>query len=398
MRKLIWVGDAVVSSGFARATHKTLDAFVQSGRWDVKVIGINHYGDPHDYPYDIYPAIHWQSGGDPFGVRRTAQLTTAYRPDVIVVQQDPWNFAPYIKAAGNTPIIGAVAVDGKNCRGKELVGLKHAIFWTKFGQTEAQRGGYTGPSSVIPLGVDLKQYFEMDRAEARWRVGLPKELKDAFIVGNVNRNQPRKRLDLVITFFAEWIKSQKVRDAWLYLHVAPTGEDAYDCGQLAEYYGISNRVITTEAPLGYGVTEDQLNTIYNCFDCMFTCTQGEGMGLPHLEGMAAGIPQIVPRWSALADWPTEGSVQHVECSSIALTPGKINVIGGVADRVSSVLALDLMYRDGTYRESLAVNGLACAREDRFRWETVGKEFLKTVEAALDQTPLQISGLPEVVTT
>jgi hypothetical protein len=36
-------------------------------------------------------------------------------------------------------LVGAIAVDGKNCRGADLNGLDHVIFWTKFAEDEARK-------------------------------------------------------------------------------------------------------------------------------------------------------------------------------------------------------------------------------------------------------------------
>lgn len=386
MRRLLWVGDAVVASGFAKATHKTLEAFHKSGEWDVVVCGINYYGDPHEYPYPIFPAN--PGGHDAYGVHRTAQLVGALQPDVVIIQQDPWNFAEYLKRiGGSTPVIGAVAVDGKNCRGNELNGLSHAIFWTEFGQFEAKRGGFTGTSSVIPLGVDLDIYRPVMQAEARWRADFPDAIRDRFIVGNVNRNQPRKRHDLTISYFAEWVKEYGIKDAMLYFHICPTGEDAYDAKQLVKYYGMKGQFIISDPDnIGYGLPERSMPTVYSCSDVMFSTTQGEGWGLPHIESMACGVPQIAPDWSALAEWTVnkqgEDCAYLVPCTSIACTTSGVNTIGGIMDREAGIRALDTMYRDHEILMRYKQRGLALVEEDRFRWENIGARFLEVTDAVL----------------
>lgn len=380
MRKLLWIGDAACDSGFARATHYTLETLRKT--WDVSVLGLNYRGDPHDYPYPIYPCF---PGGDIFGFGRIHELIGKIGPDVVVVQNDPWNLPEYMKLTPSIPTIGALAVDGKNCAGRGLNGLALAIFWTQFALNEARRGGYMGPAAVVPLGVDLKVYYPEDQAKVRHLILGPKAEarmgQDAFIVGNVNRNQPRKRLDLCISYFAEWVKTREVKNAYLYLHVAPTGDDGYDCAQLASYYGIQSRLILAQPDPFHGATEEQLRMTYNCFDVMFTTTQGEGWGLPTLEGMACGIPQIVPDWSALGEWASEGALM-VPCTTIAVTPNKINVIGGVMDREEGICALDRIYRDtdARYRYQEAARKTACQPE--YRWEAIGEAFTKAIDEAM----------------
>jgi glycosyltransferase involved in cell wall biosynthesis len=373
MKKILWCGDAAVSSGFAKCTHEILDTIKNT--WDVTVLGINYRGDPHEYNYPIYPCY---SGGDLFGIKRIPELVDKIKPDIIVVQNDPWNFPSYIKAAGNVPVVGFIAVDGYNCRGKDLNGVEHAIFWTKFAEKEAIQGGYTGSTAVIPLGVDLSIYKPRDRKEVIREAKLPEKLDNYFIVGNVNRNQPRKRLDLTISYFAEWIKSKKIEDAFLYLHVAPTGDFGYDVEQLASYYNIANRIILAEPEIGKGINEKSMAATYSLFDVQMTTSQGEGWGLTTMEGMACGVPQIIPDWSALGEWAKDYAYP-VPCTDILVTPNFINSIGGLTSREGMIKALDEVYHDREKREELREKGLECVYNPNYRWKAIGERFLEEIE-------------------
>ena len=391
MRKLLWVGDACCPSGFARSTHETLDVLRYA--FDVTVLGINYRGDPHDYPYPVYAAA---PGGDAMGVARLVWMCDMLKPDVIVLQNDPWNIPYYMQQLkrfpehANIPVIASVAVDGLNCRGKGLNDLTLAVFWTEFGLREARDGGYTKPAVVIPLGVDLGVYHPMDRQEARER--LPEILRDKFIVGNVNRNQPRKRMDLTVRYFADWVKTYRIYDAYLYLHVAPTGDEGYGVKDLAAYYGVVDRLALMEPPPFYGLTEEHMAATFNAFDVQVSTTQGEGFGLTTLEGMACGVPQIVPKWAALEDWAA-GAVRLVPCSSTCVGPPYVNVIGGVADQQIFVTALDGLHRDAAARKALGQRALARAQEERFRWPNIGQAFLDAVEHALDPTAVRAKTEP-----
>ena len=375
MKKLLWCGDADVSSGFARCTHNILDNFTN---WDINVLGINYRGDPHKYNYPIYPCY---SGGDLFGVQRIKELISKIKPDVLIIQNDPWNIPAYIEQAGNVPVIATIAVDGLNCKGRGLNGLANAVFWTNFGQRQAERGGYTGISSVIPLGIDLDIYRVKDKSEARKLAGLPKNMKDVFIVGNVNRNQPRKRLDLTIINFATWIKEYNITDAYLYLHVAPTGDFGYDAEQLVDYYGVANRLILAEPEIGKGYKEQQMVTTYNIFDAQITTTQGEGWGLTTMEGMACGVPQIIPDWAALGEWAKDAAYL-VNCNTIAVTPNNINVIGGVVDGGVMVKALNDVYEKDSLRSELICKGLDLVEKPEYNWINIAEKFQSVVEDTL----------------
>lgn len=386
MRKLLWVGDAACPSGFALATHKTLETLRRT--FDVTVLGLNYRGDPHTYPYPIYAAA---PGGDSFGIGRLIWMCDLVKPDVIVLQNDPWNIRPYLQQLQrfeeykDIPVIASVAVDGKNCVGSQLNGLAMAIFWTYFGLDEARAGGYTGPATVIPLGVDLSTYYPMDKYDARLRKGLPREFDDVFIVGNVNRNQPRKRWDLCLKYFAEWIKDFDVKDAYLYLHVCPTGDMGVQVKQLALYYGILERLLLVEPPVFYGVSEDSMRETYNCFDVQINTGQGEGFGLTAFEGAACGVPLIASDWAALGEL-MKGAASLIWCSSTHIGPPYVNVLGGVMDKEACITTLNTVYEQPEFREDLKRKGLTRVSDPRFRWEHIGEEFQEAVDLVL-RTPL-----------
>jgi glycosyltransferase involved in cell wall biosynthesis len=236
----------------------------------------------------------------------------------------------------------------------------------------------------VPLGVDLDVFYPRDRAEARAAV-IPKGVpQDCFLVGVVGRNQPRKRLDLTIAYFAEWVKRYQRDDAYLYLHVAPTGDTGFDVRSLVRHYGLSGRVVVAEPHIGHGDPTERLPLVYSSFDAYLTTTQGEGWGLPCLEAMACGVPCIVPDWSALGDWP-EDAVLKVPCTSTAIN-APINslayTIGGVPDRQATAWALDVLYRDEKMRAVYRERGLERAKQ--LPWAATGKLFRAVLESLFEQ--------------
>lgn len=392
MRKLLWVGDAAVPSGFAKVTHEMCEVLRKT--WDVTVLGMNYRGDPHSYPYEIFPCM---PGGDPFGIGRLAWMCDYAKPDVVVIQQDPWNIPAYInrlkknaKELLKIPMVGFIAVDGLNVQGHQLNDLKHVIFWTKFGEQECVKSGLEKDTSVVGLGVDNVLYSPRDKRAARQRLGIPRQFQDAFIVGNVNRNQQRKRLDLTIQYFANWVKYCDPHDAMLMLHVAPTGDASIECEQLAQYYGVNHQVIMHTPPVFYGVAEDKMADIYNAFDVQVSTTQGEGWGLTTAEGMACGVPQIVPNWSALGEWAKDGA-KLIACTTRAVTIGGINVIGGIPDEDDFIGALNMMYRSPEYRESYRQRALDLVARPEFRWSTQGERFAAVMDTIVPAKELAHAG-------
>jgi glycosyltransferase involved in cell wall biosynthesis len=381
-RKLIWVGDSPAESwtGFGRASRHIIERLMR--RFDVTVIGTTSNGYPYsrtEFPYDIYPFN-----------KPIAELVTEVKPDVVVLQHDPWQVQSWMKRVGSAPCVGVMPIDGKNCRTDYLNGLALAIWWTKFAEREARLGHYLGPSAVIPLGVDTELYKPMPKLDARRAIGLPPSVQNAYIVGVIARNQPRKRLDLTVRHFAEWVKSCRVTNAYLYVQTAATEEAAYDVTDLMRYEGLSNRLILFTQQAYKYVEEVKMPYIYSALDCYFTTTQGEGWCLPAMEAMACGVPVIAPDWSGLGDW-ARGAAHLVDIADVAGTINPfasraqvpIGVLGAVPSCRGDVDALNRLYHDRLYAEHLRHAGLSLVSRPEFRWQNIGDAYCDAIEQILD---------------
>lgn len=383
--KIIWVGDAAVSSGFARCTHAACDALHKAGH-TVHVMGMNYHGQDHNYSYAIHrcycynPSVKYR---DIYGASRLPRLIERIRPDLVILLNDPWNIKGYLEFIRDSgicnvpPIVAWLAVDACNQPGHELNALRHVVTWTKFAAQELRIGGYTGSLSIIPLGVDRDVFYPRDKLEGR-KAFYPDGLEDAFVVGVVGRNQPRKRLDLTIESFAYWVKTYDVPDnVHLFLHVAPTGDRGCCIGSLVRYYGLSGRVLVSTPSVDAGMPTDQLSLLYSSFDVYLTTTQGEGWGLPTLEAMSCGVPAIVPNFGALGEWTDEAAMRVPCCvkglnapiNSKAYTIGETPLADDVAYCLESMRQEDL-------RDTASLRGRQLA--DKYSWDAVGESFVEGV--------------------
>jgi len=128
------------------------------------------------------------------------------------------------------------------------------------------------------------------------------------------------------------------------------------------------------------VSEEELANTYSCFDVQVSTSQGEGWGLTTMEGMACGIPQIVPEWAALGEW-ARGAATMVHCSATAVTPNGVNAIGGIADRGEFLVKLDELYSFESKRGEATKAGLELVGRPEYRWESVAEKFRTEVETA-----------------
>lgn len=373
-KKLLWIGDAVVQTGFARVTHNVLEHLRHE--WDVVVLGVNHDGDPHPYSYPIYPAIR---GTDVWGVTRVKYLLRKESPDLIVILNDPWNIPNYLEhiPEDGPPVIAYMPIDAPNqFAGGGLNRLARAITYTQFGRRELMLGGFTGRCDVIGHGVDMDMYRPENKQQARDHLKFGRKLPaDAFLVGNVNRNQPRKRLDLTIQYFTQWwVNRGQPSNAFLYLHCS-NRDIGWNVVQLCRYYGIESHLILTNPNMSprNALHEDDMRFVYSSFDVQINTGMGEGWGLTTHEGMACAVPQIVGDYAALPEWAA-GGCRFVPCTSYEAHTNGINTIGGIVDREQFIQAIDELHDNPDLRGKLGAEGRAVATQEKFKWSVVSQQF------------------------
>ncbi len=394
--KILFVGDSpTVNTGFSRCTREACNELINQGH-SVAVLGMGYAGDPHTFPYPIYPCVNRYDKCTSYGgEERLPIIISRFNPDIVIVLQDVWNIGPYFDQLDKVkelcdsedipftipPIIGWIAVDSKNQKAETLNRLAHVIVWTKFAGKELVKGGYGGGYSVIPLGVDTSIFYPRDKRESQAEIFGGILSPNAYLIGVVGRNQPRKQLILTIEYFAKWIELYSISNAYLYLHVAPTGERSCDIRSLADYYGLKGRLIINEPPVGLGNDESLMPKIYSSLDLHMTQSQAEGFHLPTLEAMACGTPCLVPNHSTFGpDGWCNDAVAKVKCSGTALTAplnGYPYTIGSIPDKDETIAALQALYEDPKLRQDFRFAGLELARQ--MTWDRMAKEFVETVE-------------------
>ena len=372
--RLLWIGDAVAYTGFAKVTHNVLDELKDI--WDIQIIGINHRGDPHDYnDLKIYPAT---IGGDPFGQGRLNGFVNTFNPHVICAINDPWVIARYLKQGPfPMPFVGYIPVDSPHVPHLQAMNaLDAAIFYTEFGLEEGRKVGFNGLAYTVPHGVDTRIYHPVPKAEARKTLGLQDPItEDCFMFGYVGQNQPRKRQDLCIKYFAKWVeKYNPPKDVLLYFHCPPTNA-GWDLRDLTELFGMQGRIVIPDKFLSFwsGILEENMYLLYSSLDAHISTTLGEGFGLSSIESMACGVPNMAPRWSALGEW-AKGAMHFVECTSTTINTGNINTIGGIADEEQFVEGLQKLYTDAKYRQELRTKGFECIQDPKYRWANIAAQF------------------------
>ncbi len=301
--KVLWVSDGYVKTGFARVAHSLIDRFPE----DIKVhhIALNYKGEPHDYKHTLVPAI---SGGDIYGVNLLSKTVEADNFDLIFLFNDMPVIDMYLDAIKDkidrerTKIVVYFPVDSEfpNANWFRHYNLvDEVITYTLFGKNQVLPIIPDKDIHILYHGVDFEIFHRIDKLQALKDIfgeELANELNDSFIVLNANRNQPRKRFDLTIAGFANFVKRLKLtpKDVRLYLH-AGVIDAGYNLFKLIKFYDIEDYILFTKIIQYHPYVDDEtLNLIYNASDASINTSTGEGFGLVPLEHGSLGKQIIVP--------------------------------------------------------------------------------------------------------
>lgn len=384
--KLLWVGDSVTPTGFSRVTHNVLDNLHATGEYEIQVVGVNYFGDPHPYPYAIWPA---RSNREVMGFVRLPNIVEAFKPDIVFLFNDLWVINEYA-AKSLTGYKGKRAcyfpIDATGYKKTWLDSISNfdmVSVYTEFASKVMRDSGYNGKLSIIPHGVDRNVYYPIPTELARTQLnGLN---PNDFIVFNGNRNQPRKRIDITIKGFAKFAAQHE--DARLYLHmgVLDSGWDIIAlCEREFSKYGldIGSRLILTNPNLSpaNAVSEQQLNLIYNSCNVGVNTSLGEGWGLINVEHASCMVPQIVPDYAASKElFQDRGLLLPIRQYISSLN---INTEGGLVHEDNVAQALELYYTQPDLAAKHAMDMYDYLAQPQFQWSNVAACFDKEIKSIL----------------
>lgn len=381
--KILFIGDAVVPTGFARVIHSIIKFLPKD--WEVHQLGVNYYGDPHQFSHHVYPA---SLGGDVYGFGRIKEMQKV-KPDVIFILNDIWMINEYLKLIKQSweeipPIVVYYPADAEDFATSwfdHFNIVTHIVVYTKFGKRVTKKAApWIEPISIIGHGTDTDVFFDMPKEEAKGKIFSDNEalMGDSFIVLNANRNQPRKRIDIAIQGFSIFAEE---KDNVYYYHHAGTKDMGWNIMQLSQRYGVGGKLITTgNTAKEQRVPEEVLNIIYNATDVGINTGMGEGWGLTATEHAVTGAPQIVPDHSACKELFEDcGLLIPVSYDNVyeeTLTTGKIVTPEDFAEQ------LEILYSDKDLYKVLAKSCQEKFLKEEYQWDTVSKKFAKIIESVV----------------
>jgi glycosyltransferase involved in cell wall biosynthesis len=170
--------------------------------------------------------------------------------------------------------------------------------FTKEWREVLKRQGVTRPIDVLTHGFDRDLFpADLNRATIRKAMGIPEEV---FLFLNLNRNQPRKRHDLMIMAFVNLLVRHPSKLIFL-MCVCDKGDKGGF--PLFEIYrrelvlrgvnpeAFSNRLLVSSREMT--LSDAEIGQFYTIADVGLSTADGEGFGLCAFEQMGFGIPQVL---------------------------------------------------------------------------------------------------------
>lgn len=289
IKLLMYADSPTCATGFGTVSRNILDILYKTGKYDITVFGINYWGDPHSFPYKIYPAG-INSQHDPYGRQKFVDNCTSFEFDLIFFLQDLFmlDFVPslLVKLKNTSKIFKSIVyypVDGtpKAEWFKNIKDIDYKIAYTEYGLNETMKvAPWLGTVDVIPHGVNTNDFKPLNQSViTKFRQSYFGKHADKFIIGTVARNQPRKEIYRTISAFTEFKK--KVPNSLLYLHMAKVDQGG-NLEETLKTFGLAineDVVFPNKFSANQGYPLDALNMIYNSVDLIVSSSCGEGWGL-----------------------------------------------------------------------------------------------------------------------
>ena len=330
-----------------------------------------------------------------FGFTEIAEFINFNKPDILIIYNDMGVVSNILEAVKKCTYknfkIMIYADQVYLCQKKEYIQrlnerVNYVMLFSKFWEERFLEQGIKLPTGVLEHGFQPMMHYPIPRKLARQYFGLnPKE----FIIVNSNRNQPRKRLDIMIMAFAEFIVKHLGEPIKLIVATAAVG--SWNLWEIYEreimlrngnFDEAKKHITFLDAP--QNLTDFEINCLYNAADVGINCCMGEGWGMCNFEGAGVGVPQIVPAIGGFLDFFDENSSIMIKPKiklytdiSIDCCPGQ----GEICDSHDFAEGLEKYYSDIELRERHGKN----ARKNilkNYRWEDIGEKFYNHILAAL----------------
>ncbi len=431
IRILAWGATPFVITGFGVVMKEILKNLYRSypGSYDICQVAINYHGDfceemeitggLQNGRLRQWPAACPMPGGagmNLYGQPKFLQLIKGHRDDfdVVFLFEDPFWLGGTIpgsnmflmdavrselvaKGMGHVPIVSYFPIDGipKQSWIENIAKADFPITYLNFGANLCTKlcPSIAQKLSIIPHGVNQKEFFPIPKEEARSfkRAMLGDKFADKFMVLNVNRNQLRKLIPSNMIAFKQF--KQLVPDAVLYLNMqaVDVGWNLLETCQSLQLRPGVDVFFPPDFNVQKGLTVEELNKLFNCADVVSSTAVGGGWELSISQAFATRTSVLAPANTSHVELcgnqvdenERRGLLYHSgrNLAQTIVFPGDNEVLRPLPDTDDMVSKLKHMYENPEMcrkMEDVAFNWV----KNNLRWDThIAPQFHNVFSAA-----------------
>jgi len=289
--------------------------------------------------------------------------------DVIVLHGSPW-----ISPLSN--VVAQVSLSNKKTVGYFVHEAIHVPYSLKQNFMKVHLLATPTEYTAITLGIDRYVVVPHGVNPDIWNPELTKNKRKPHVVGMVAKNHPRKRWDIFFDTIARVVKKGKQLTVLPYV----MNENYWYIGNIvesvSEYYDVKLDIIKPyDYETFFGLPEVEQAIRLSMMDIHMLLSMGEAWGLPVLETLSMGIPNIVTMYGAVIEWC------GTACNYIETTDNYYSVDGMIHPipdkRLAEIELLNALEHWDEYREK-ALSSSDILRK-KYSWENAGKEMVKALD-------------------
>ena len=275
---------------------------------------------------------------------------------------------------------------------KEYIQILNTFFdgiitFTPYWEKIAIKLGITKPLYNFPHGFDYNLYYPIPQNIARLYYNYN---DDDFIILNLNRNQPRKRWDISIIAWTNFLvmcynKFKKISNLKLVVGTQMNGY--WDLMELFHneirfteipWEEAKNTIVKIDNP--QQLSDRDINILYNSCDIGLNTADGEGFGLCTFEGLGVGKPQVASYLGGMIEFLSDDYSFKIEPKSYIYLDHKSVGIGGKAELISPHECAEIFFKYYMDRNLLKNHGKNARKNilTHYRWETLVEFFYKNI--------------------
>lgn len=280
-----------------------------------------------------------------FGFQALVEQIKKKNPHVVMIYNDMAVVSKFLEEIRKTGLIPRpfkvwVYCDQVyDCQHQAMIDLLNrdtdrVFTFTNYWKKQLKEQGVTRPIAILGHGFDPKTFFTVPKDLARKSLKLP---EDVFIIMSLNRNQPRKRYDIMLMAFVELLAKYPTKPIVL-LCICDKGEKGgwwlFDIfvrelkkkSLSIEQFG--SRLMISSQDMAF--KDEDINILYNIADVGISTADGEGWGLCTFEQMGVGIPQVVPDIGGYKEYCSSSNTMLVKPAHSYYLPSVYSAVGGEA--------------------------------------------------------------------